>query len=224
MTEPVSTTEEDANSLIPAVLAAYAVYRSYRGSHDALPSGNWVEVAAELGLKTIIGAQLLRLAYRALTRQRQAAGRPGDELLRYVAPAASAGYEAGMRTLAAGIVWTDKHSEGDPTTKDVAQPGERGLLPTLANPPELMAEMVAGATADMAQFRAAELAGWRKLTWVSMRDRYVREAHRALDGQTVPLGTPFTAPGGEKIRFPHDPRAPIELVANCRCVLRASRR
>jgi F like protein len=224
VTEPVSSTEEDANSLIPAILAAYAAYQAYRGAHDSLPSGDWIETAGELGLKTLVYASLLRVAYRALTRQRSAAGRPGDELLRYTNQAAEAGAEAGLRTLAQGIVWNDQVTQGDPVTKDAAQPGERGALPTEANPPGLLAEMTAGATADMAQFRAAELAGWRKVTWVSMRDNRVRETHRALDGQTVNLGTPFLSPSGAKLRFPHDPRAPIGEVAGCRCYLRASRR
>lgn len=224
MTEPVPPPEDDGVALIPAVLAAYAAYRYYRGAHDALPSGDWVETAAVLGLKTIIAAQLARLAYRALARQRVAAGRPGDELLAHVERANDAGVEAGLRTLAQAIVWTDQHSEGDPTPKDIAQPGERGTVPTLENPPELLAEMVAGATVDAAQFRAAELAGWRKITWMSRRDNRVRMTHRALDGQSVPLGSPFLSPSGAKLRFPHDPRAPIAETANCRCWLQAARR
>ena len=221
MTEPVPP-EDDGSALVPAVLAAYAAYRAYRGAHDSIPSGDWVQTATVLGLKAIIGAQLVRLAYRALNRQRDAAGRPGDELLAHVQQATDAGVEAGFRALAQAIVWTDVHSTGDLTPKDIAGPGDRAPVPTLGNPPELLAEMVAGATVDAAQFQAAQSAGWQKVTWRTRQDDHVRQAHQDLEGKSVTLGASFLP--DVKLRFPHDPRAPIALTANCRCRLAASRR
>jgi 8-oxo-dGTP pyrophosphatase MutT (NUDIX family) len=55
--------------------------------------------------------------------------------------------------------------------------------------------------------------------WVTMNDTHVREAHLGASGQQRPIGEKFTV-GGVKMRYPGDPRAPIELWINCRCTLR----
>jgi len=52
-------------------------------------------------------------------------------------------------------------------------------------------------------------------TWISMRDKFVRDSHDALDGQTRKFGEEFK-PG---LKFPRDPNAPIEESINCRCWL-----
>jgi hypothetical protein len=235
MTEPVPPPEEapqqqpdpqdeDASSLVPALLIAYAAYLALRGAHHSLPSRDWVEVSNRLALRAIVGGQLIRISLRALVRQSDEAGRSGDELLKYSTQAVQAGVDAGIRILAKALIWTDVVSEGDPITKDVAEPGDRATIPTTDHPPELLADMVARATTAAAQFRAAELAGWRGVTWISKRDDRVRPTHRVLDGQSVPLGTPFLSPSGAKLRFPHDPRAPMAERVNCRCKLKAARR
>ncbi|MBR3645984.1 MAG: hypothetical protein IKN54_06160 [Lachnospiraceae bacterium] len=56
-------------------------------------------------------------------------------------------------------------------------------------------------------------------TWVSMRDEFVRPAHAAADGQTVPINEPFIV-GGYPLYYPGDVSAnpPAELVICCRCV------
>lgn len=58
------------------------------------------------------------------------------------------------------------------------------------------------------------------LTWTTMEDGAVREAHKLADGQTRPPGEPFDV-GGVDMVAPGDPTAPIELWIGCRCVLRA---
>jgi hypothetical protein len=57
------------------------------------------------------------------------------------------------------------------------------------------------------------------LEWVSMHDDRVRDAHADADGQIVPTSESFTV-GGYQMRYPGDPRVPIELWINCRCVVR----
>jgi hypothetical protein len=57
------------------------------------------------------------------------------------------------------------------------------------------------------------------LEWVAMHDTHVRHAHAEADGQVVPVGQSFEV-AGHKMRYPGDPRAPIELWINCRCVAR----
>jgi 8-oxo-dGTP pyrophosphatase MutT (NUDIX family) len=55
--------------------------------------------------------------------------------------------------------------------------------------------------------------------WVTMSDKDVRAAHKGTHGQVRPVGERFTV-GEHKMRYPGDPRAPIELWINCRCTLR----
>lgn len=56
-------------------------------------------------------------------------------------------------------------------------------------------------------------------TWVSMRDAKVRDSHQELDGVTRKVGEEFKP----DLKFPRDPQAPIEEVANCRCWLMIQR-
>ena len=49
-----------------------------------------------------------------------------------------------------------------------------------------------------------------------MRDDRVREAHNILDNQRVPMDS-FYMYNGHKLDFPGDPKAPADLVINCRC-------
>lgn len=55
-------------------------------------------------------------------------------------------------------------------------------------------------------------------TWITRGDDRVRPAHKALQGKTLPVGTPYTV-GGASLRYPGDPFAPIALTVNCRCRL-----
>jgi hypothetical protein len=58
------------------------------------------------------------------------------------------------------------------------------------------------------------------LLWISRGDPKVRKLHRELHGRVRPPGTPFqTWQGGQELRFPGDPKAPLDAVINCRCAL-----
>lgn len=65
------------------------------------------------------------------------------------------------------------------------------------------------------QFRAAGLAA---KSWITQRDDRVRESHEAVDRDVVQAGETFMV-GGFEARFPGDPRLPIGLRINCRCIL-----
>lgn len=53
-------------------------------------------------------------------------------------------------------------------------------------------------------------------TWIATEDEHTRADHHALDGQKViGLHTPFRAPSGDMVRWPHDPNAPARQVVNC---------
>lgn len=52
--------------------------------------------------------------------------------------------------------------------------------------------------------------------WMATLDGHTRDAHRYLDGQSVPVNEPFVY-DGMKIMFPGDPTAEASLTYNCRC-------
>ena len=61
-----------------------------------------------------------------------------------------------------------------------------------------------------------------KKTWITMHDNRVRETHRLLRGDNVPINEPFIV-NSIPIRFPRDPLSPPSLTINCRCFLKFSR-
>ena len=58
-----------------------------------------------------------------------------------------------------------------------------------------------------------------QLEWDDVGDRRTRNEHRAMRGQTVPIGQPFITPSGVKMMHPHDRSlgATGKDVVNCRC-------
>ncbi|MCC9309284.1 phage portal protein [Kitasatospora sp. RB6PN24] len=54
--------------------------------------------------------------------------------------------------------------------------------------------------------------------WVAHQDTHTRSEHADADGQTQPLGQPFTV-GTNLLRHPGDPTAPPGQTINCRCRL-----
>jgi hypothetical protein len=99
-----------------------------------------------------------------------------------------------------------------------------GALPKTGEPTEHTAEVIA-TWLSVAAINAAATAAAKHdpepllLEWVTMHDNKVREAHAETDGQQRPPGELYDV-GGFGMQFPGDPRAPIELWINCRCVLR----
>lgn len=68
-------------------------------------------------------------------------------------------------------------------------------------------------------FRRMESMGIKmKKTWVAVLDSRTRDAHRELDGQTVPVSKPFHNSIG-KIMSPGDPTAHGANIWNCRCMM-----
>jgi hypothetical protein len=57
-------------------------------------------------------------------------------------------------------------------------------------------------------------------TWIATEDEKTRPDHVALHHQVViGIDTPFTAPSGEQLRWPHDPTGAAKEVVNCRCTV-----
>ena len=57
-----------------------------------------------------------------------------------------------------------------------------------------------------------------KKKWLATLDKKTRDTHRDLDGKEQDVDKPFLI-GEKKIDYPGDPKAPAELVYNCRCTL-----
>jgi SPP1 gp7 family putative phage head morphogenesis protein len=57
-----------------------------------------------------------------------------------------------------------------------------------------------------------------KKKWLATLDKKTRDTHRDLDGKEQDVDKPFLIEG-KKIDYPGDPKAPAELVYNCRCTL-----
>lgn len=55
--------------------------------------------------------------------------------------------------------------------------------------------------------------------WNATHDDRVRGWHASMDGQTRPIGVPFTDGLGNSLMYPGDPTAPAETRINCRCPL-----
>ena len=62
-------------------------------------------------------------------------------------------------------------------------------------------------------YEQAEIA---KMEWVTTQDEYTRDAHSAVDGQTINVGERFNV-GGELLMHPGDPSGSAGNIVNCRC-------
>ena len=84
-----------------------------------------------------------------------------------------------------------------------------------------IARTAATATFNVDQLHAFVFEGIRTKRWVTRHDDDVRPTHKAEDGVTLPLGTPFiVGPTHSPMQYPGDQRtAPIGLWVQCRCVL-----
>lgn len=54
-------------------------------------------------------------------------------------------------------------------------------------------------------------------TWITSRDDRVRDAHAAMEGQTIKKDEYFVTPDGETLMFPGDPNGGPSAIINCRC-------
>lgn len=76
-------------------------------------------------------------------------------------------------------------------------------------------------TAQMAGF---ELTGVETVEWLAYSDGLSGDRHHErMNGEVIKLGDTFKTPLGNSLRYPGDPRAPIEDTANCRCAVRPGR-
>lgn len=72
---------------------------------------------------------------------------------------------------------------------------------------------------DATHFMVASSDDELMVEWVTMRDEDVRNLHRPLDGQRVPVGDSFQV-GQWELQYPGQPVGDPEAWINCRCVIR----
>ncbi|WP_406205224.1 phage portal protein [Kitasatospora sp. NBC_01560] len=82
------------------------------------------------------------------------------------------------------------------------------------------ARRLATVTIEIARDQAAAASAHAGLVrrWIAHDDGRTRPDHEAADGQTQPLGQPFTV-GHDLLRHPADPQGPPGQALNCRCRL-----
>lgn len=56
-------------------------------------------------------------------------------------------------------------------------------------------------------------------TWVTKKDKKVRDSHGYLEGVTIPLGSEFYTYNGHHAPYPHGFKIPEEDI-NCRCIIK----
>jgi hypothetical protein len=75
------------------------------------------------------------------------------------------------------------------------------------------------AAANFAATEAGSVSGFKmQKEWISALDSRTRDDHSRTNGQRVAENTTFNV-GGEKLRFPGDPRGSAGNVINCRCTV-----
>jgi HK97 family phage portal protein len=71
------------------------------------------------------------------------------------------------------------------------------------------------------RFAGMKAAGVKLKSWLTARDKNVREEHRAAEkkyAQGIPTEQAFVV-GGESLMYPGDPSGSAAMIANCRCLL-----
>lgn len=87
---------------------------------------------------------------------------------------------------------------------------------------KIIATTIVTAGLNASTLYALEEVGVSTKVWISQRDNKVRETHKLLDGQKIPVSSSFrimSRKGEVLLRFPGDPQAPAEETVNCRCYI-----
>ena len=107
--------------------------------------------------------------------------------------------------------------EGDKFFNQLAKNINTALGGQSLNRAKAIARTEVGKASSWSQQRSAKSTGKTlEKEWVSQRDSVVRDAHFILDNQRVPMDS-FYLYNGIKLDRPLDPKAPADLIVNCRC-------
>ena len=130
-----------------------------------------------------------------------------------------------LRSLAVAVMDAQEEPEPDPE-KGIAEvvsrvaEAVRGVYNRAKKArAKLVAEMTAGQAMNAARIAVTKIRRVPENEWISQRDDRVRDSeaasHVELDGTRAAPGETFKA--GITLRYPHDPMAPIQQTARCRC-------
>ena len=107
--------------------------------------------------------------------------------------------------------------EGDKFFNQLSKNINTALGGQSLNRAKAIARTEVGKASSWSQQRSAKSTGKiLEKEWVSQRDSVVRDAHFILDNQRVPMDS-FYLYNGIKLDRPLDPKAPADLIVNCRC-------
>lgn len=233
----VETAQDEEMSALGPALAAFMLavlaYTRAGGRFAGLP----LTIAQKAGYYAAVYGALQALATRGLDQQRAFSGpRAAEELWEHTDAGIAAGVDAGLTTLARAAKHIGQAARVDEATggsPGISLPGEpfdpqaAEHARTYADPDKISLTVVQS-TRHAAQLAAASEAGWKRKTWVDMKDNRVRATHAFLGStkyefHTVPMLEPFVTIDGNKLWYPGDTSAPIEEWIHCRCWLKFSR-
>ncbi|MFC8716600.1 phage minor head protein [Kitasatospora sp. NPDC057198] len=118
--------------------------------------------------------------------------------------------------LAEQITEADRDDKALPGITDTARSWGRSLATWASTAAGRLATATVESARDQAATASARVGLVRR--WVAHDDGHTRPDHDAADGQTQPVGQPFTV-GDDLLRHPGDPTAPPGQTVNCRCCL-----
>lgn len=118
--------------------------------------------------------------------------------------------------LVEGLAKATTPSDLQAAVKEVLPELEGSLKTAFANRDaraQVIARTESGKASNLARNEQFREDGITETQWLTEKDDSVRESHRAIDGEVVPLGTPF--PNG--LTYPQQEGAPASEVISCRC-------
>lgn len=143
-------------------------------------------------------------------------GKPTDQ--RSVAAAAVAILKRILRGRVDLIAVTETQTAAETTKAIEASTAARVLIPGIPVPRDIVPIIEPAVPAPGAGPRLTPVKPTLKKSWLTLRDKKVRDTHRAAEGQTRPVNEAFNV-GSSRMMYPGDTSlgAPVREIAHCRC-------
>lgn len=229
---------DDSSSLVPAITLILSGIATYAATQKTVKG--YAEVAKELQIPLKLATALASISQRTIRRILQRTKNPraraelNEKLETVVDKAVADGIERVSKAVHAIVSDLVDYANSPKPPGRTSPAGEKfdpnnDLGPSaesLVSPVDVarknqtardMARRTYQTVVNGTEYHAAEEAGWPRIQWKSKKDWKVRPTHIVLDGQSTQIGTPFVTIHGNKIRYPHDPLAPMSETQNCRC-------
>lgn len=116
------------------------------------------------------------------------------------------------------IAVTETQTAAETTKAIEASTAARVLIPGIPVPRDIVPIIEPAVPAPGAGPRLTPAKPTLKKSWLTLRDKKVRDTHRAAEGQTRPVNEAFNV-GSSRMMYPGDTSlgAPIREIAHCRC-------